>query len=372
MTISVQTILSSHVPAEGGRSRTLTTFLVTYPLWIHAQMKAHRKIRVDDTGECMLNSEYHLTPGVMDQDNISRNASSNRAVPTTRLMAEVSVNPAMPSFFGAEQRGMQAFELCNNLITIDGEQYTAEEAWQEASRSAIKFASAFATAGYHKQVVNRLMMPFQHITVVMSSDDWSGFLAQRDHEDADPTMKELARLIRIELEKPAMQILEPGEMHLPFVEDSDWEDIIGSLGLAVTPDRIKAYRRNSVNLMSEYALEYGETLWNNRVGDCWKLNGEIEAKLSWSSRAIFAEMIKLSVARCASASYNTVDGFKMDTMRATALYTRLAKADPMHLSPFEHQAVALPAYNTGLNGNLTNIFIQFRKLIEGLPVLREI
>lgn len=364
MTISVQTILSSHVPAEGGRSRTLTTFLVTYPLWIHAQMKAHRKIRVDDTGECMLNSEYHLTPGVMDQDNISRNASSNRAVPTTRLMAEVSVNPAMPSFFGAEQRGMQAFELCNNLITIDGEQYTAEEAWQEASRSAIKFASAFATAGYHKQVVNRLMMPFQHITVVMSSDDWSGFLAQRDHEDADPTMKELARLIRIELEKPAMQILEPGEMHLPFVEDSDWEEIIGSLGLAVTPERIKAYRRNTKNILSEYAnnyCDYGVTNIANRP-----------LSLSWSSLAIFGEMIKLSVARCASASYNTVDGFKMDTGRSSALFSRLAKADPMHLSPFEHQAVALPAYDTKLNGNLTDVFIQFRKLIEIIPALREI
>lgn len=371
MTTSVQTILSSHVPAEGGRSRTLTTFLVTYPLWIHAQMKAHRKIRVDDTGECMLNSEYHLTPGVMDQDNISRNASSNRAVPTTRLMAEVSVNPAMPNFFGAEQRGMQAFELCNNLITIDGEEYTAEEAWQVASRSAIKFASAFATAGYHKQVVNRLMMPFQHITVVMSSDDWSGFLAQRDHEDADPAMRELARLIRIELEKPAMQILEPGEMHLPFVEDSDWEEVIGSLGLAVTPERIKAYRRNTKNLLSEYGNSYRENLWANTVGE-GQMTQVVGADLSWSSLVIYSQMVKLSVARCASASYNTVDGFKMDALRAASLYARLAKADPMHLSPFEHQAVALPAYSSGLNGNLTNIFIQFRKLIEALPALREI
>ena len=48
--------------------------------------------------------------------------------------------------------------------------------------------------------------------------------------------------------------------------------------------------------------------------------------------------ISLSVARCASTSYKTVDGFDMTPERAVALHDKLVAAQPMHASPCEHQA----------------------------------
>jgi hypothetical protein len=51
-------------------------------------------------------------------------------------------------------------------------------------------------------------------------------------------------------------------------------------------------------------------------------------------------MLKLSVARCASTSFKTVDNLDMTLERAVALYDKLLNSRPMHASPFEHQAQA--------------------------------
>lgn len=368
MTISVKTILSSHVMRNGGRSKTITTLLVTYPLWIHAQMRAHRIIRTDDTGDVMLNGSETFTPGIMECDDLSRNASSNRAVPTPRLITEVSANPAMPCWFGAHEAGMQAHALCNNPVIIDGEEFTAEEAWQDACRVMVKYAVAYHKAGYHKQVPNRLLMPWQHITVVMTADNWDGFFEQRLHVDAEPSMRELARQMALALAAPAMQTLEVGQMHLPFIEDSDWESVIGSYGLAISPERVARFKAGIKNPMTH--------AWQTYLNEAH--HGEPAAELSWCDRAIYGAIIKLSVARCASASYNTVDGFRMDDLRAANLYSRLAEADPMHLSPFEHQALAFDGdaqltadgFRHFIHGNFSDAFIQFRKLLEVTPSLR--
>jgi hypothetical protein len=141
-------------------------------------------------------------------------------------------------------------------------------------------AKLLAETGAHKQIVNRLLHPFAHITVVVSSTDWSGFLAQRDHADAEPHMQMLAREIRKALDGADVQTLQRGEWHLPFVTKNEM-----------------------LNLFF----------------DEWKV---------------------LSVARCASTSYKTVDGFDMDIDRATEIYGKLLNADPIHASPFEHVAQA--------------------------------
>lgn len=157
----------------------------------------------------------------------------------------------------------------------------AQDVWEASRLSAIAHARVLADTGAHKQIVNRLLEPYAHITVLVSSTEWDNFLELRDHCDAEPHMQMLAREIREVLEIQTVNDLAPGEWHLPFV---------GPL---------------------VHGLEYG-----------------------------MDELKALSVARCASTSYKTVDGFDMTVERAKEVYDKLVTSKPMHASPAEHVACA--------------------------------
>ena len=200
------------------------------------------------------------------------------------------------------------------------EEMTARDWWSIAYEDAIVNAQYLAKTGAHKQIVNRLLAPFAHITVVISSTEWDGFLAQRDHADAEPHMQMLAKEIRNALDWADVQTLQPSEWHLPFVTEKD---------------------------CSEHT-DIGVVL-------------QLEA------------MKVLSVARCASTSYKTVDGFDMTLDRAQEIYDKLLNADPIHASPFEHVARADEAVecapcgyyygNQDQHRNFTG-FCQLRAMIE--------
>jgi hypothetical protein len=83
------------------------------------------------------------------------------------------------------------------------------------------------------------------------------------------------------------------------------------------------------------------------------------------------------VARCASTSYKTVDGFDMTLDRAVALHDKLVAATPLHASPCEHVAQAdewveygdyTALYegwqNKHQHGNFQG-FRQYRKMLPG-------
>ncbi len=259
-TISAQTILRSRNASAPGK--VLSTLLLRYPRFIHPEFMTHRAL--------------------------SRNAASSRAIPVKKIIDDILADTAMPLHWGANQKGMQAYQECDAAVELDAahlgtEFVSRESAWIRARNQAISIATAFEDAGYHKQVVNRLLEPFMHITVLVSATEWDNFLELRDHEDAEPHMQMLAREIRKCLEdESTVHELEPGQWHLPFV--------------GVHRERQRGEPR----------LE---------------------------------QMQKLSVARCASTSYKTTDGFDMTFERATAIYDKL-HTKPFHASPFEHVAQA--------------------------------
>jgi len=173
MTITAK-IIADSVSPDGVR---ITTMQLRYPRFIHAEFLTHRMF--------------------------SRNASSSRAIPVERLIADIEADHAMPVYWGKNQKGMQAREECDGRVKSwefgpspsefgGGMSWTAEEAWHFARDNAIKMARAFHEAGYHKQIVNRLLEPFSHINVLVTATDWANFYALRRHEDAQPEMKALA------------------------------------------------------------------------------------------------------------------------------------------------------------------------------------
>lgn len=284
-TITAKTILRSRNAASP--DKVLSTLLLRYPLWIHAEGLTHRILSLSEDMQV-----YLPTPSLMADKNLSRNAASARAIPIDRLIQDIRRDPAVPLHWGKNERGMQATETTDAPVYIDGVWMPPEMAWGAAQEMAIQFALAFAEAGYHKQVVNRLLMPFGHITVLVSATEWDNFLELRDHGDAEPHMRMLAQEVRKCLEREDdIQTLQPGDWHMPFVDAVEWESF-DHVDPVIDPD------------------------------------------------AILKKELKLSAARCASTSYKTVEGFDMTLERAELIWDKLIGSEPIHASPFEHVAQA--------------------------------
>lgn len=291
-TISAKTILRSRNAARP--DKVLSTLLLRYPRWIHAEQRTHRVIPLDEG----LSFEVP-TPSLMADTNLSRNAASSRAIPVSKLIQDVMDDPADPLWWGKNQPGMQAFKELSGQALLD-----AQEAWREARLNALDAAHVLAAIGAHKQIVNRLLEPFSHITVLVSSTEWENFLELRDHADAEPHIAMLAREIRKCLEREDdIQTLQPGQWHLPFVTEEDWAEA-------------DAFGRHLSNVFPNPD--------EPRTADDIAMDN----------------LRKLSTARCASTSYKTVDGFDMTLDRAIALHDKLVAADPIHASPAEHVAQA--------------------------------
>ncbi len=62
--------------------------------------------------------------------------------------------------------------------------------------AAAQAAEAFAEAGYHKQLANRLLAPFLHIDVVLTTTDLSKWDALRIDPAAEPHIRDLAIAMR--------------------------------------------------------------------------------------------------------------------------------------------------------------------------------
>ncbi|BAY20793.1 hypothetical protein NIES2100_05370 [Calothrix sp. NIES-2100] len=170
--------------------------------------------------------------------------------------------------------------------------------WNAAKATVISYARQMIEKGVHKQIVNRILEPFSTITVICTSTDYQNFFNQRCHPDAQPEIQALAYLMKAEYDKSKPDILYPGEWHLPF-----------------------------------YDLE--------------------------NDKGIFGDdILKVCVGRCARVSYLNHDG-KRNLSKDIELHDKLLVANPKHLSPFEHVAIA----QTGNNANFLD-FKSYRYILE--------
>ncbi len=247
----------------------LPTMKVRYPKFIHGEFMTHRVF--------------------------SRNASSSRAVPTSKLIEEVrsDVLRAAPVFWGKNQKGMQAVE------EFEGDQLKrAMEMWRFAAQDAASRAEEMLSLGVHKQIVNRLLEPFSHINVVVTATEWDNFFGLRLHKDAQPEMRALAEAMWRAHEESIPEEVLPGEWHLPFVGHHDIKDALA---------------------FSEESMKHGH--WFGR----W---AEPQEVLLW-----------VSTARCARVSYESFETSKPSTIQEDInLFLRLLGQQPLHASPAEHQA----------------------------------
>lgn len=136
---------------------------------------------------------------------------NSRAIPVGKIISYIRTKPAMPVYWGKNQKGMQADEELPESVILESEQI-----WLESMESQIKYAEKLLKLGVHKQITNRLLEPFFNITTLVSATDFSNFFNLRAHPDAQPEFQELAFCMLEEYEKSTPKQLKEGEWHLPF------------------------------------------------------------------------------------------------------------------------------------------------------------
>jgi len=272
-----------------------------YPKFIHSEFMTHRAL--------------------------SRNASSSRAIPTSKLLEEVRSDAlrATPEFWGANQKGMQAVEELSDEV-LDGFQAgkptprrNAQIIWANAAMRAADSAERLMDMGAHKQIVNRILEPFSHINVVVSATEWKNFFGLRLDKAAQPEMRLLAEAMWNAQQASTTTMLDPGDWALPYV----------------------GYLRQRLD--GRYLCEHGKDDW------------------SATPHAIF-DLIKVSVARCARVSYRSHETGKETTFEEDRdMYTaKLHLPDfgdevyygVMHASPAEHQTTPDEKVPSRLSGRV--------------------
>lgn len=219
---------------------------------------------------------------IMTHRALSRNSASSRAIPAGSLRRRTVNNPFVPFYWGKNQKGMQADQ------ELSPAEATAADLWWRNGLELMAQHHADGEAlGLHKQIVNRVIEPWMTIAVVVSATDHANLFSLRKHHAAEPHFQCIAELAWELFHNNMPTYVPVGGWHLPYVAE----------GAAV---------REGANLD--------------------------EAK-------------RISVGRCARVSYYTHEG-KRDIIEDIRLHDDLAKtaslgADPMHASPFEHQAQAI-------------------------------
>jgi thymidylate synthase ThyX len=267
--IQAKILLDSLNPINRKR---LITWELTYHRFFHAEIMTHRVF--------------------------SRNAASSRAIPIKKILDEVKTNPAIPLYWGKNQPGMKAREELDDVIQIPRkvvdvcyfhgreengmykltDREFARQKWLEARDSAVEHVEEMIALNLHKQVANRILEPWMHMTAIVSSTEYENFFALRAHDDAQPEFKVLADAMLEQYNTHIPTELKPFEWHIPF-------------------------------------------------GDKMPEGASLELKL------------KIATARCARASYLTFNN-EMNVEKDLMIHDSLS-ADG-HWSPFEHCACATP------------------------------
>ncbi len=276
----------------GPNGKRITTWELTYPRMVHAEFMTHR--------------------------DFSRNAASSRAIPIEKMIERVRVDPAMPVWWGKNQKGMQAKEELTGE-----EQALAQIRWLMARDWAVDAARNLMETGLHKQIANRVLEPWMFITVICTATEYANWFALRCHPDAQPEIKWVADEMARQYADAQPRSLVAGEWHLPLVDADDIATLTESL-------------RSGTNQHDGAPVDLS----------CMK----------------DSTLRKVSVGRCARVSYLTHDG-KRDMAADIELHDRLAQSG--HWSPFEHVAQALnpeitPGDREWRSGNLVG-WRQYRK-----------
>lgn len=131
------------------RGNRITSYILTYPRFIHSELMTHRMF--------------------------SRNAASSRAIPFKKMVEEIQSDPFIPIAWQKDHKGMQGSEYIETEVEID----SLKDAWLQARDFALSEAYFLSRSNVTKQLCNRLLEPFQWMTVLVTATEYDNFFELR-------------------------------------------------------------------------------------------------------------------------------------------------------------------------------------------------
>lgn len=244
---------------------------------------------VSEKGDRIITLEVNFWRGILSEANthrvLSKNTSSTRAIPVLTALKQLSEMNFLPEFT-INRPGMMS-----NEVMTGWKASVARGVWTVARYAATACSWGLCKLGVSKQYAGRLVEPFQYVKAVWTGTDWKNFLHLRDHEAAQPEIRDLAQKIRRAIQDSVPVKLKEGEWHTPYYVNGCW--IPSKPGSGIDANGVQ-------------------------------LN----------------EALMISVSCCAQVSYRKNDD---SLVKAASIMTRLVPNDgsPVHASPLEHQATPL-------------------------------
>lgn len=265
-------VIADSISENGKR---ITTFELEYHRYIHGELLTNRMF--------------------------SRNCSSSRAIPISKMIEYTENNMAIPLYWGSAKRGMSAGDEIQST-------WLPKLLWKGTFHGVKQVVKCMNKLGLHKQVPNRLLEPWQMMKTVVTATEFDNFFNLRIEGAAQPEIAMLAHKMWLALEDSKPELLKEGQWHLPYVD----------------------------TLVVEGRIE-------GRPSD----NDQYYFMLDGSGEVHLEDAIKVSAASCAAVSYRTES---MTLKKADKIFDMLIKDKTLHASPFEN--LATPVGNSLNNNNL--------------------
>ena len=302
-------IVADSIDPRGNR---ITTFVLTYPRIIHAEMMTHRVF--------------------------SRNAASSRAIPFNKMVESVQNDPFVPIAWQKDHKGMQGTEYL-----VDRKHENAVYEWLKARDFAVKQANIMNSDGVTKQLCNRLLEPYQWYTCLVTTTELENFYKLRApklyHAADGNTYNSVKDWNKVdpEIQWNDIACLHPdnssqAEIHIQAIAEAMWD----------------AQNESKPNQLQpgEWHMPF---MGNFDPKKLLELSGQEPEDFELVCR-------KIATARAARLSYMTFDG-EIDYTKDIALHDQLLASG--HYSPFEHCAKAMndEEYISFIKGEIDTIEI---------------
>lgn len=298
-------ILADSLSPQGNR---LTTFKVTYPRIIHAEMCRHRML--------------------------SRNTASSRAIPFEKMVKDVQENPFVPIAWQKDHKGMQGTEYVVEPYEIENRRH----AWITSSYEATKHAQWLNNLNVTKQLCNRLLEPFVWTTELVSGTEWENFFELRCPKYKNnitgeyfKSKKDFYKWIENsdrDYDSTIDELIPDG---FEYINDSQAEIHIQKIAEMMWD----AYNESKPKTLQagQWHIPYGDNISN----DVSLYSSDIKEQARLWGKDLIEERLKIATARAARISYTTLgDNPKIDYEADIKLHDRLLESK--HLSCFEHCA----------------------------------
>lgn len=305
-------IVADSVDSRGNR---ITTFILTYPRIIHAEVMTHRLF--------------------------SRNAASSRAIPFNKMVKSIEEDPFIPIAWQKDHKGMQGTEywtkddiltpIPDKTFEIDAITHFRNE-WLAARDYAVLCARGMhETLGITKQLCNRLLEPFQWYTCLVTTTEFDNFFELRLPKykliglGGDPAKSRKDWLKKMQFSSA----LHPSQY--PKTEEEWWT--LSESGAEIHIQALAEAMWDARNESVPKELKAGQ--WHIPFGDRMDTNELHNFGIVECDNVYDIDHLKLYVAtaRCARLSYMTFDG-EIDYEKDIKLHDQLLTSG--HMSPFEH------------------------------------